>query len=154
MKRILSALLACAAFSSAAIAGTVPNFPATPSRGFQSWVQGADAPSSAKAIYTGAANGSKCVAINLVNTDSIAHNFFLSTSTTNVGVITVYAIPASTGWNGSIPSANLLTYTGLPKDSDGNSFIYLKSGDILYGWYSTSFNTSQEIIATAVCMDF
>jgi hypothetical protein len=159
-------------FSSAQAAVT-PNNPITPqvvARGIVQFLQGTDAAGTYKTLYTGGANGSRCVAIQTTNTDGSATHL-LTFQLVNAGVkyggasITTVSSAGFANANPSqlvtkIPSFSpTVTTTGLPvwplpEDSDGNGFIEMISGDTLQVTFATNLTAATVINVYASCVDF
>ena len=83
-------------------------------------------------IYTGAANGSKVIALNATNQSSGTANIrFAITNGITTYIIGEANIPLSAGFvGGATPSVSLFSAgvaPGLPVDSDGNPYLILKS---------------------------
>jgi len=136
--------------------------PTIPNMGQQSWVQGTDAPSVAKTIYTGAARGSKCTGLYLTSSDGTTSHIFTvfltsPTSTGISGAALAVTIPLAAGYIINTPAIAPMSATlwpGLPTDSDNNRYFYLPSGWSLKGYYITALGSGAIINATAICADF
>lgn len=106
-----------------------PTFVKTPNRGLAIISTGTG--TGTVTLYTGGANGSKIVGVNVVNisTASASIRFYVSNGGTNYAIGTA-VINASAGVDGVNPGINLLTpayVVGLPIDSDGNNYVTLAS---------------------------
>jgi hypothetical protein len=96
-------------------------------------------------------NGAKIEAILVASTDTSARDFnlYLNVSATNYLIGTV-SIPANSGNSNSAPTVNLLSaLTGasallpIPKDSNGNPFLYLDSNTALYAAPATTITSAK-----------
>lgn len=103
-------------------------------------------------------NGCKLESIMVSSTDTSARNFnlYINVSATNYLIGTV-AIPASSGNSATIPAVNLLqALTGvsflipLPKDANGNPYIYLDKNTSLFAAPATSITSAD--VWNIVCM--
>lgn len=107
-------------------------------------------------LYTGSANGTKITSIFITNSDNSATHvvtcglFNSATQYWSTSVTTTS--PAS----GSFNSLDLLgAWTGLPKDSDGNPYIYLNSAsDTLQCTFATAITSAKFINIGAIGADF
>lgn len=95
-------------------------------------------------LYTGGANGSKVAGSVLAsNSDTASHDLQMGINTggtvgangaitggTNV-VLGTTTVSAGAGQSGSAPCVNILP-TILPVDSDGNDYLFLAAGALLY----------------------
>lgn len=87
--------------------------------------------------YTGGANGSKIEMWNVSSTDTAARylQIWFTISATSY-LMTTIAIPINAGNSGTgvIASVNVMSnssWPGLPRDSNGNPYIYIASGTTL-----------------------
>jgi len=149
----LSALLAGMQIAEAAVTAT-PVFVQTPNLGV-ALSNGA----TAVTLYTGGTNGSKCSAGWVTNAQS-ATPYTLTLSI--VRSSTTYAqetvnVPANSGNSTTQEAINLFSaanWVGLPIDSDGNPFFYLKgNGDVL-SFVGGSAGASTFLAVSVVCADF
>jgi hypothetical protein len=85
-------------------------------------------------VYSGGTNGSKVETFIATNTDSTntqVLQIYLVISSVNY-LIGSISVPLSSGNTIAAPAINVLTaLTGLPKDSNGNPYLYLASGTVL-----------------------
>lgn len=139
------------------MAGTVtPIFPQT----VQNWavqILPADT-TTLKTIATGATNGTKVEMINVTSTDTSARDVSLywTISATNYVIGTV-SIPITAGNTNSAPSVNLLSNAQIPnlqRDSNGNPYLYVKSGTTLAIASLTTVTTAKAIQVTSQGGDF
>lgn len=163
LKRILIvAALIFLASPDAFAASTANSYiaPQTPNIGATKFLQGTDSPGTYKTIYTGAANGSKCFALfATTNDDSASHQLTIRITTGgNPYDATVYTFPVFGGpanlFNTSVNLMSSIVWPGLPTDVAGNSYIYLKSGDILGATFATALTATNQINFIAFCGDF
>jgi hypothetical protein len=96
-------------------------------------------------------NGVKLEAILVASTDTSARdiNLYLNVSSTNYLIATV-SIPANAGNSDSVPAVNLLSaLTGaspllpIPRDSNGNPYMYLDSNTALYAAPATTITSGK-----------
>jgi ribosomal protein S11 len=117
--------------------------------------------SSAVTAYTGGANGTKLEAIYVTNTDSSAAyaiNVFIKQSSTSYLLGTVN-VPLSSGNTTSASTINLLSSSGnlgavLPKDSNGNPYIYLSSASSVTVASTTTVTSAKTLTFLAQGEDF
>ena len=127
----------------------------TPNNGKQNFIQGTDSAGTYKTLYTAGANGSKCTGISASNNDASATHI-LTFEIVNGGNTyhTVTITTVSPGAGAYSTASVLAAWAGLPSDSDGNSFIFLVSGDVLKATFATALTASDEIDMVATCADF
>jgi hypothetical protein len=134
-----------------------PVFPQKPNRGL---VQIAPADTQAqKTVYTGGAAGSKITGLIAQSTDISARDVQISitngATSYPLGTVTV---PIGAGNAGTVPSVNLLNAAqlpGIPKDADGNPYIFLASAsDTLTVSALTTVTAAKLITVTAIVADF
>ena len=156
----LSAIIACAAppLNAAVTANKIITLQ-TPSRGVVQFLQGTDSAGTYKTLYTGGSNGSKCIAIWMTNNDASATHLVtvqvVSSSVKYGGA--ALATKTSAGFTDGNPAQPVMTpavWPGLPLDSDGNSFLFLASGDTLQATFATALTSSDVINLVAICADF
>lgn len=153
----LMALLVCGSV----YAATTPNSiitAQTPKNGLVQFLQGTDVAGTYKTLYTGSANGSKIMSIVATTNDPSATHL-LTCQVVNGGVFyggTAATIAVSTGFaNAAYPLNIISTWTGLPVDSDGNPFLYLKSAsDTLQCTFATAITATDVINIMATAADF
>ena len=161
MKRLIS-LVSAFLFAGSALAATTPNSiitAQTPSNGKVQFLQGTDTAGTYKTLYTGGANGSKCVGIWEVNDDgSATHLVTLAIFAGGINFGGAAVTTASNdGYANAVPAKNMMAsaiWPGLPLDGNGNPYILLKSGDTLQATFATSLTASTYINLVAVCVDF
>jgi hypothetical protein len=123
-----------------------PTFVKTPNRGL---VQISTATGTGTVtLYTGGANGSKIVSVNMTNSSTAATvtmTLQIASGGTNYPLVTS-AIPGGAGTNGTNATFAPLTGIGpfgLPIDSDGNQYLLLaSSADTLVANLSSGIQTT------------
>src|SRR5439155_5122811 len=85
-------------------------------------------------LYTGGANGSKITGLYLTSTDATAHvvTCVLNKNGARAGGVAITTGTTKPGFANAVPAINLLApsvWSGLPYDSDGNSFIFLSNSN-------------------------
>lgn len=124
---------------------TSPSYVATPKVTPQSWTN-SDSANTKKTIATAGSAGSKVVAILATTTDGSGRVFdvFLNRSSTSYHLCS-QTVPATAGTDGLTSTVNLLALiNGLPKDNDGQPYLFLESGDILQGNNQTQVSSGKE----------
>lgn len=132
-----------------------PVFVATPKITPQSWTN-SDSANTKKTICTAGASGSKVVAVLAASTDSSARVFqlFLNRSSTDY-LLGSLSVAVTAGSDGSTSTANLLSLIpGVPRDNDGQPYLYLESGDLLKANNVTQVTSAKEIDVTVVFGNF
>jgi hypothetical protein len=111
---------------------------------------------TAVGLYTGGANGSKCVGAWASNTQAAtAYNLSLVIVSTNTATYETISIPGNAGLSTTQAAINLMSsanWPGLPRDSDGNPFFYLKSAAVIN--IISAAAASAFLQAGIVCGDF
>lgn len=114
---VLALSLAFAAFP--ALATTTANSivtPQVPNRGIVQFLQGTDSAGTYKTLYTGGANGSKCVGIYATSNDASASHLV----TVQIKVSTVYyggmavTVPVNSGFANAAPAVNMMAPANWP----------------------------------------
>jgi len=143
---------------------TAPSFVATPKIAANT-ANSSDTAGTYKTLYTGGASGSKVVSVIATSTDATAHLVTLaySNSTFN-NILGAVSVPGNSGTNGSVATVDLLAggtsayLQGLPRDNDGQKYLFLKSGDLLTYTFATAFTgsttTTNTIYITMIGGDF
>jgi hypothetical protein len=129
----------------------------TPNRGLAQITNSSG--TTAQTLYTGGSNGSKIVGVILTSTDTAAQTvqlgFVYSSTTYILGTVPV---PAGAGTNGTAPAVNVLASAllpGLPVDSNGQNYFFLKNASDSITVVPLATITSGKIIsAVAVAGDF
>lgn len=133
-----------------------PVFVQTPNIGFVS-IANADT-SNSKNIMTGGANGSKVESLNFASSDTsnrIVQIYLVRSGT--AFLLGTANVAANSGADNLVPSVNAFDSTyvkGLPLDSDGQVFLFLKSADQLNVKSTTTVTSGKTIDCTAVFGDF
>ena len=111
-------------------------------------------------LYTGGANGSRVESIFVTNTDTNPYtlNVYVYTPSTSYLLGTIN-IAASTGNTTTIPTSNLLTYSGnigsaLNRDANGNTYLYIASGSIVKVATTTTIASGKTVTFIAIGGDF
>lgn len=132
-----------------------PAFVGTPKVTPQSWTN-SDSAATKKTICSAGASGSKVVSITAASTDTTARVFkiYLNRSSTSY-LLGAVSVAAAAGSDGSTASANLLALlTGLPKDNDGQNYIFLENADILQAENVTQVTSGKEVDILTVFGNF
>ena len=115
-----------------------------------------DSANTKKTIATAGASGSKVVAVNASSTDTSARvgQLWLTRSSTSY-LLGSYSVPASAGSDGSTVSADLLSLVpNLPRDNDGQKYLFLESGDTLQVSFTTQVTSAKEVDVQAIFGNF
>ncbi len=85
--------------------------------------------------YPGGTNGSKIEGVYVSSTDTAAHDLQMSiTIGAGTSLYTTINIPIGAGNTGTVPAINILAsaqLASLPKDSNGNPYLYIGNGNSL-----------------------
>jgi hypothetical protein len=139
-----------------------PVFVQTPVITPQNFVQGTDAAGTYKTIYTAGANGSKVTGIIVATDDGSATHVLtlvLTRSATDY-YIGAYTLPISSGTSGAAANVDMLNggpsslIVGLPRDNDGQKYLFLKSGDTLRMTFATALTAGKRIDVNCIGADF
>lgn len=111
-----------------------------------------------KTVATAGSDGSKLVALIATSTDTANRvaSIYLTRSATSYLLGSV-AIPLASGSDGSTAGINLLSSSlipGLPVDNDGQTYIFLESGDTLQVAMQVAVTAAKEIDVLAVFGNF
>ena len=152
------------------VAAVTPNSavnPQTPNVGKIQFLQGTDSAGTYKTLYVGGSNGTKITGIYLTSFDPSASHLVTiqlsssasahcSPATSCFGGMAI-TLPVNSGSANAAPAVNAMSsanWPGLPRDSDGNPYIYLPSASYtLEMTYATAI-TSGLINGVAVAADF
>jgi hypothetical protein len=110
-----------------------------------------------KTIVTAGANGSKIIGVIVTSTDTSARDLTLSITNSTTYPLGTKTIAITAGTIAATPAVNLLdaaVIVGIPKDSDGNPFLFLISGDTLTVNCLTTVTTAKAITIHAIYEDF
>ena len=172
MKRHLLMLGVLALIIGLFVAAVTPNSiiaPQTPKYQQTAFVAGTDTAGTYKTAYTGGANGTKITGIFIGSTDTaVAHLFTVQMSVSTSAHCTpvnlscspgaAATIPINSGIANAVPVFNLLSpgiWPGLPRDSDGNPYLYLSgSSQTIEATYATALTASTIIVMNVVAADF
>lgn len=104
-------------------------------------------------LFTSATSGAgtKIVGVTVVNvmtSNRIAHLYVAGTEVTSQTVL------ASAGNDGVTANTNMLGNWPLPKDNDGQSYLFLKPGNILAGSLTVAATTNKPAIFAVLGADF
>lgn len=137
-----------------------------PQNAVLNFIQGTDSALTYKTLYTGATNSSKVKGVYASSSDTTAHNVIMAVDVTATGTHCAssscygqcYVSGLTGAANYAANTANLMapaTCQGLPLDSQGNPFIYLKSTQTLEVTFTTALNvSSSQINIFAVIEEF
>lgn len=110
--------------------------------------------SSLKTVVTGAANGSKVVALIVASDDTSARDVtFGVTKSATFYPLASKTVPITAGTVAGTPPINLLdpsVIPGLPVDNDGQPYILLETGDTLQAKSLTTVTAAKAISLTAL----
>lgn len=139
-----------------------PSFVSTPKITPTVFAQGTDAAGTYKTIYTAGSGGSKVVAISAMSNDSVnAHPVTVAVNRSSIvyPLVTVN-VPTNAGANVTTASVDVLSggpsalMQGLPRDNDGQKYLFLQSGDTLQATFTNNLNTSANLYITVIAGDF
>jgi hypothetical protein len=84
-------------------------------------------------VITAGANGSKVLNLTAVSNDSVAHTVFVVIVRSGVNYfLATTTVPAASGTIPGTPPVDLLAIIpNLPRDQDGQPYLFLNSGDTL-----------------------
>jgi hypothetical protein len=105
-----------------------------------------------KTVCTAGSSGAKVVALLVTSTDSSNRvvQLYLTRSATDY-LLGAYNIIALAGSDGATGTQNLLTIVaGLPRDNDGQRYLFLESGDTLTVATTTTVTAAKEIDVFAI----
>jgi len=138
-----------------------PVFPQAPFLGLQN-IMNADA-SNKKTVVTGAANGSKVVALMATSTETAnarVIQVFITRGTSSY-LLTSVNVPLNSGFDGSTPGIDLLNQSNLPGlpfggavGVDGAAYLYLQYNDTLQVSSTTTVTAGKEIDIVAIGTNF
>lgn len=125
---------------------STPAFASTPKITPQSWTN-SDSAATKKTIATAGASGSKVVAVLAAGNDTTARVFRIymsrSSASYQVGAATV---AITSGTDGATTTTNLFSLIpGLPRDNDGQPYMFLESGDLLQGENVAQVTSAKQI---------
>jgi hypothetical protein len=134
----------------------VPNLPSAVNLGVQKW-EAADT-TTTKTIFTAGASGSKVTGIWTASSDTAnkIHQLYLQRGGVDYQ-LTSALLPLNGGFdsNGLLASVNMMTLMiGLPVDNDGQTYMLLKSGDVIRGAMTTTVTAARAVTTYIVGADF
>lgn len=111
-----------------------------------------------KTVATGGTNGTKIESLILSSTDTSARDVTINITRSAVNYqLAVISVPITAGTVDTVPSVDVLRNSmipGLAYDSNGNKYLYLKSGDTLTINAPVTITTAKQITAVASGGDF
>lgn len=115
-----------------------------------------DAAATKKTIATAGSNGSKVVAVNAASIDTSARVFKIYLNRSSVSyLLGAASVTALAGSDGVVATVNLLSLMGgLPRDNDGQPYLFLESGDVLQAENVTQVTSAKEVDVTAIFGNF
>lgn len=139
------------------MAGTAtPIYPQTINVGVAA-IANADA-QTYKTIATGGTNGTKIESLIVSSSDTSARDITVNLTRSAVNYqLAQISIPATAGYLDTVPSVDIMRSAFLPGtayDSNGNKYLYLKSGDTLTINAPVTVTTAKTIQAVASGGDF
>lgn len=151
----------------AAVTAT-PVFVQTPKIGKVQFLQGTDTAGTYKTVMTGGSNGSKIVGMYVTTNDASATHLMTievssstsahcSPSTSCFGGVS-FTLAVSSGFANAAPAVNAMSpsiWPGLPRDSDGNPFLYLPDATYtIEATFATALTAAKWINIVVVYADF
>lgn len=111
-----------------------------------------------KTVFTAGANGSKIESLIISSNDTAAHDVTINITRSAVNYqLGQISIPITAGYLNTAGSIDVLRSSiipGLAYDSNGNKYLYLKSGDTLTINAPVTVTTAKQITAVASGGDF
>lgn len=128
----------------------------------QNFVQGTDVAGTLKTLFTAGSDGSKVVAVLAATDDgSATHVITLYLTRSSVDYyLGAYTLPVSSGTSGAAANVDLLAggpsnlIIGLPRDNDGQKYLFLQSGDTLRATFATALTAGKRIDILTVAGNF
>ena len=104
--------------------------------------------SSPVTVITAGGNGSKVLSLIATNNDSIAHTILVSLVRSSATYyLSATAVPASSGVASGVPPVDLFAIIpNLPRDQDGQPYLFLNSGDTLIAQLLSGVVTSPDFV--------
>ncbi len=129
----------------------------TPKTTSNTWVN-ADSADTKKTVVTAGSNGSKVTALIATSSDTSDRlaQVWITRSATSYLLATVN-VPDLSGFGAADPTVNLLNSTslpGLPVDNDGQSYLFLESGDTLQVSFTTQVTAAKTVYVTSCFANF
>jgi len=119
----------------------------------------ADSANTKKTIASAGSNGSKVVSINVSSTETAnarVLQIWLTRSATSY-LLASFSIIVNSGFDGIVPSVSMMAshiWSSLPVDSDGQTYLFLESGDTLQASTTTQVAAGKEIDVVAIFGNF
>jgi hypothetical protein len=166
MKKFLLIACSLALMAAPAWGADAPIFPGTIRSQLTTFVEGTDVAGTYKTIYTGGVNGSKVLSVTVSSTDTTAQhlvNLQYSDSISDHCVTATTCAPLQAfttqlggGFSDDVEATSFLgAVNGLPQDSDGNNYIFLKDEtDTLEITFATALTASTKITVLVTAVDF
>ena len=112
-----------------------------------------------KTLVTAGTNGTRVYAIYVTSTDTSARDIALKKTISGTDyILGTFSIPITAGTINSTPTINLLNHSqlpNLPRDSNGNTYLQLKTGTTLTVAALTTVTAAKVIsFSTAATSDF
>jgi hypothetical protein len=111
-----------------------------------------------KTVVTAGSSGTKVVSLTATSNDTGAKVFQVAiVRSATTYILGTVSVPTLAGTDGSTPSVNILGNSllpGLPIDNDGQSYIFIKSGDTLVVQATTAVTATKTVTFTSVYGDF
>jgi hypothetical protein len=106
-------------------------------------------------ILTGGADGTKVVSLIGTSTDTVDHQILVTQQVVANFWLAITLVKAGAGHVWNVPSVNMLQLiTGLPRDNDGQPFLYLESGASLIARAMVAAAAGTEIKFYAIGANF
>lgn len=112
---------------------------------------------TAKTAMTAGPNGSKVLGVIVTSSDTSTRDVLLSITNSTLFPLGTKTIAITAGEVAGTPAVNLLdpaVIVGMPKDNDGNPFLFLVSGDTLTVNCLTTVTTAKALTIHVVYEDF
>lgn len=133
-----------------------PVFPQTPKVSMTTIANGDG--TTAKTLVTAGSNGTKVVALQICSDDTSARVVQIGvTRSATFTLLGSVNVPTLAGTDGTTPAVNghsLVYNPGLPLDNDGETYIFLQSGDTLQVKTTTTVTAAKTVSLTAFHADF
>jgi hypothetical protein len=117
-----------------------------------------DSANTKKTIATAGSDGMKVTAVLATSTDTSNRTgqLWLTRSATSY-LLGSTVVTTLAGTDGSTATANLLPVSlmgGLPKDNDGQAYLFLESGDTLQVSFTAQVTSAKEVDVVAIAANF
>lgn len=143
-------------FSPAIAAPTANSFvtPQTPNLGLTQFVQGTDVAGTFKTLYTAGANGSRCYGMWMANDDNTTTHAVQVEINRGAFVYIFQSVTTVQQASYASGAQSLMTWSGLPVDQYGNSYIQLAASDIIKVTFLTALGVASQINVGISCSDY